>query len=121
MKQRIDEGFNPQQNRGRHKRSWLESSFQHWLSENFSHIHHETEFPFKRYDQQKTYFADFYFPSLNLIIELDGTQHENTKDYDLDRDLYISSNYNVKVIRISYSEYISKHRIDEIQNLLIAI
>jgi very-short-patch-repair endonuclease len=107
---------NPINNRGRGKQSYLEKSFQEWLIQ--YNVEHITEQPFKRIDKVKTYFADFYFPTLNLIIELDGTQHLKTVEYDQDRDAYITSTYGVRIIRVSHKEYISKTRVDEIKQLL---
>ena len=117
MKQAIFNGYDPKQNRGRHKQSWLESSFENWLVEN-KIIDFITEHPFRRHDQTKTYFADFYFPKINLIIELDGTQHSNTKEYDQQRDQYISERYNLEIIRISHKEYQQKTKLLLIQKKL---
>ena len=110
--------FDPNKNRGRHKRSYLEISFSNWLAQNFPSIIYKCEHSFKRFDTVKTYFADFYFPNQNLIIELDGTQHKNTVEYDNERDKYIMDNYNVQIIRLSHQEYQSKSRINEIKLLL---
>lgn len=111
MKERIYNGFNPNTNRGRGKRSFLEQSFENWLKINFPDINYKTEQSFKRLDKTKTYFVDFYFPNLNLIIELDGSQHKNSKEYDHDRDNYISSVYNVEIIRITHQEYTKKSKL----------
>lgn len=118
IKQRIYNGWNPNTNRGRHKRSYMESSFEDWVKGNFPKIKYISEHPFKRLDKVKTYFADFYFPELSLVIELDGTQHEKTKEYDKDRDHYISSVYNVNIIRISHKEYKSKSKLILIKQIL---
>lgn len=117
MKQAIFNGHDPKKNRGRHKRSWLETSFESWLIEN-NITNFITEHPFKRHDQIKTYFADFYFPNINLIIELDGTQHANTKEYDQQRDQYISDRYHLEIIRISHTEYQQKTKLILVQNKL---
>ena len=117
IKQAIFNGYDPKKNRGRQKQSWLESSFENWLVEN-SITDFITEHPFKRHDQTKTYFADFYFPKINLIIELDGTQHNNTKDYDQQRDQYITDKYNLEIIRISHKEYQQKTKLTLIQKKL---
>ena len=117
MKQAIYNGHNPNKNRGRGKRSWMETSFIEWLDENQVTCYF-TEEPFKRLDMIKTYFADFYFPDIKLIIELDGTQHNKTVAYDTERDSYINRTYNVTIIRVSYKEYQQKSRIIEIKNLL---
>ena len=71
---RIDAGWNPQEHRNKSKPSYLERSFEHWL----------LKIDFTNYIKNKTfrcdkkiYFGDFYFPSKNLLIELDGKT--NTK------------------------------------------
>ena len=118
MKTRIYDGFNPNLNRGRHKQSYMESSFEKWFLEKYPQLTFHMEHKFKRLDIIKTYYADFYFPNLNLIIELDGSQHQSTKKYDQDRDNYISKNYNVQIIRISHKEYQSLTKMQLIQNIL---
>lgn len=117
MKNKIFNGFNPNLNRGRHKKSWMESSFGNWLNQH-GITDYITEQPFKRKDITKTYFADFYFPQRKLVIELDGTQHNNTKEYDAERDNYIISKYSIEIIRIGYKEYQSGSRIDFIKHIL---
>lgn len=117
---RIESGWNPNLNRGRHKQSYLELAFSTWLEQ--ENVQFTQEHPFKRFDSlgnyEKTYFVDFFFPTLNLIIELDGTQHKTTTEYDSERDLYISNNYNVKILRITHYEFVNKLRIEEISVLL---
>jgi very-short-patch-repair endonuclease/predicted nucleic acid-binding Zn ribbon protein len=121
MKNKIANGFNPQKNRGRHKKSYLETSFESWLKQSYPNIVYATEYPFRRPDQNKTYFADFYFPNINLIIELDGSQHEKSKSYDLDRDNFISSEYRISILRISHKDYVKKSKLPEIMELLAGI
>jgi very-short-patch-repair endonuclease len=104
-------------NRGRHKKSYLESSFEEWLvSHNVTNFVMEKKF--KRLDKMKTYFVDFYFPELKIAIELDGTQHKSTKKYDQERDQYISEQYHVKIVRISHKDYINKTKMPVIKDLL---
>jgi very-short-patch-repair endonuclease len=45
------------------------------------------------------YIVDFYFPSLKLVIEIDGDQHytEDGKTYDRERDVILES-YGLKVL-----------------------
>lgn len=117
MKSRIYNGFNPNSHRGRNKKSYMEASFEEWLH-NHGVYNFVTEEPFHRLDKIKTYLADFYFPDKKLIIELDGTQHQQTVTKDKERDEYISSTYNITILRISYAEYKNKSRVDEIKNLL---
>lgn len=118
LSKRIKESkYNFQLNRGRYKKSYLEKSFEEWLlSNNITNF--ETEKKFKNTEEKKTYYADFYFPSRKLIIELDGSQHKNTIEKDSLRDSYISKEYGLEIIRISHKEYINNTRIDEIKMLL---
>lgn len=102
-------------NRGRHKKSWLEQSFASWLDSN--NILYETEVTVKNKESGKWYFVDFMFESLNLIIELDGSQHKDTIESDKIRDEYLRSQ-GYTVIRITHEEYQSKKRIPEIEKLL---
>jgi very-short-patch-repair endonuclease/predicted nucleic acid-binding Zn ribbon protein len=118
IRERIYNGWDPNSNRGRHKKSYLEQSFSEWLDNNYPKLDYITEQPFKRLDMIKTYYADFYFPNLNLIIELDGSQHKHTQQYDSNRDDYITKTYDVNIVRISHQEYQSKSKIDLIKNLL---
>lgn len=110
--------FDPSKNRGRGKQSYLERSFEEWLLREYPLLRYITEKPYRNTHENKTYFADFYFPELQIIIELDGTQHKHTKDYDAARDKYISENYQVKIIRITHSEYTKQSRISEIRAIL---
>ena len=62
----------------------------------------ELPYPVKRQYVIERYIADFYIPSVNLAIELDGRQHytEEAKGYDSIRDEFISK-HGIKVIRFS--------------------
>lgn len=37
-------------------------------------------------EKGKLYYTDFYIPSLNLNIEIDGKEHEKNKKYDFDKE-----------------------------------
>jgi very-short-patch-repair endonuclease len=67
----------------------------------------------------KSYYVDFLFEDLNLIIELDGKQHEKTKEKDTIRDEFLKRVYNLNIVRITHKEYKTKSRIDEIKRLLM--
>ena len=67
---------------------------------------------------KKLYFGDFFFPSKNILVELDGKQHENSIEYDTIRDNLIKEYYGVETIRITYKEYMAKSKIDIILQLL---
>jgi len=46
------------------------------------------------FDRQKiigNYIVDFYCPKLNLVIEVDGSSHDNKYTYDAKRDQYLNS------------------------------
>jgi len=111
---------NKRSNFRRDKRSYMEESFEQWLN-----LNNITDFipehGIKNHITNRWYFVDFYFPSLNLIIELDGKQHLKPKHKaaDILRDEYIMSNTINNVFRISYDEYKSGCKIPELLNLLV--
>lgn len=121
MKEKIKNGYNPNKHRGRHKRSYMETSFESWLNVEFSAIKYETEHPFKSSMLNKTFFVDFFFEELKLAIELDGTQHNKTVEYDSVRDSNILLEHGVYVYRISHKEYRSGILIPEVINILSMI
>jgi len=54
------------------------------------------------FDRQRiigNYIEDFYVKSLGLIIEIDGTSHDNKTEYDLIRQSYLE-NLGLKMYRI---------------------
>jgi len=53
--------------------------------------------------QKKHFVADFYCAKAKLIIELDGSIHENQKEHDELRT-YLISNLGVRVVRINNEE-----------------
>lgn len=103
-------------NLGRGKMSYMERSFCEWLS--LHNVPFEMEVRFKNYDTGRYYFVDFYFKHLNLVIELDGTQHLKTAKEDANRDAYMKECYGIDVLRISHKEYIRKTKIDIVKHLL---
>lgn len=90
-------------NLGRHKRSWMELTFESYLKE-INIIGWDTEVHFWNDVLRKNYFPDFIFESRKLIIELDGTQHRKTVEQDAIRDKWFSDK-SYKVIRIPHSEF----------------
>lgn len=94
-------------NLGRHKRSWMELTFEKYLQEN-NIIGWDTEVHFWNDDLRKNYFPDFIFEKQKLIIELDGTQHKKTVEQDTIRDRwFLTKGYNV--VRISVEEFKKRH------------
>lgn len=94
-------------NLGRHKRSWMETTFEEYLAAN-NITGWETEKHFWNNDLRKNYFPDFLFEDLKLIIELDGTQHRKTVEQDAIRDKWFNS-IGYKVIRITVEEFKKRH------------
>jgi len=58
---------------------------------------------FRRQHSIGPYIVDFYCKEKNLIIELDGSQHIDAKEYDKERDLYLQT-LNMKVLRFWNNE-----------------
>ena len=107
---------NRRSNYRRDKKSYLEESFETWLVDNSISLKYEPEYTIKNHITQKWYFVDFYFPKINLIVELDGKQHEKPKHKEADklRDEYITTHLNINVFRISYNEYQAGTKINQL-------
>ena len=90
-------------NLGRHKKSWMEETFEKYLLEN-SIIGFETEKHFWNNEDRKNYYPDFIFEDAKLIIELDGTQHKKTIELDEKRDKWFLTKGYI-VVRISHNEF----------------
>jgi very-short-patch-repair endonuclease len=90
-------------NLGRHKKSWMELTFEEYLKCN-NIEGWDTEIHFWNDELKKNYFPDFIFENKKLIIELDGTQHKKTVEQDSIRDKWFN-NKGYKVIRITHSEF----------------
>jgi len=58
---------------------------------------------FRRQHGIGPYIVDFYCKEKNLVIELDGSQHLNTKEYDKEKDLYLQT-LGIIVLRFWNSE-----------------
>lgn len=101
---------------GRQKRSYLEESFSRWLESN--QVQYQYEIQFKNHELGKYYYADFVFPDINLIIELDGTQHRKTVEQDRIRDEYLSQVHGYRVLRVTHKEYQAKTKYSIICDLL---
>ncbi len=55
------------------------------------------------FDRQKiigNYIVDFYCASEDLVIEVDGSSHDNKEEYDSQRDAFLEG-LNLKVIHIT--------------------
>jgi very-short-patch-repair endonuclease len=58
---------------------------------------------FRRQHGIGPYIVDFYCKEKNLIIEIDGSQHLDAKEYDKERDDYIET-LGIKVLRFWNNE-----------------
>ena len=113
--------LNKRSNYRRDKKSYLERSFEEWLLENHPTIKYDAEHTIHNHITKRWYFVDFYFPELNLIVELDGKQHERPdhKLADKKRDNYIQTHLGLIVFRISHDEYQTGIKIPELLKLLV--
>ena len=104
----------------RDKKSYLEDSFEKWLVAEKFQSRYESEYTIRNHITGKWYFVDFYFPDHNLIVELDGKQHEKPshKQADMIRDEFITYHLGIDVFRISHKEYQEGSRISELSNIL---
>ena len=62
------------------------------------------------FDRQRiigNYIVDFYAKKLGLVVEIDGSSHDNKVDYDKERELYLIS-LGLKIYRIAVND-ILKH------------
>ena len=57
-------------------------------------------FKFNRQHSIGRFIVDFYCPEKKIIIEIDGSSHEQNKSYDLERDLRLM-NLDFIILRIS--------------------
>ncbi|CAH8283083.1 very-short-patch-repair endonuclease [Mariniflexile fucanivorans] len=72
------------------------------------------------FDRQRVighYIVDFYIKTLGLIIEIDGSSHENKQEYDAKRELFLMQ-LGLKVYRIS--DYRVKHDLGNVMKELEA-
>ena len=115
VNERIDNGWNPQEHRCRSIPSYLEKSFEHWLiAHSFTNYIKNKTFRCNK----KIYYGDFYFPEQNILIELDGKQHEQTTEYDQRRDQLILQHHNILTLRINHNEYLKQTKSELVKSLL---
>ena len=60
-------------------------------------------FKFRRQYSVGPYVLDFYCPKRKLAVEIDGSQHIENKEYDIERSDYLST-FGIKVIRFWNNE-----------------
>jgi len=110
--------WNIGKSRWNNKPSKAEELFKNFLERNGykEKIDFYQEFPFSIYS------ADFYFPKMSLVIEIDGRQHKRFKEYmerDKRKDIKIKE-FGVNILRISWRAlfYDSKNLYNMIEKLL---
>lgn len=70
------------------------------------------------FDRQKiigNYIVDFYCTNCNVVIEIDGSSHDNKVEYDAERDRYLES-LGLKVIHIKDEDV--KKNLDDVMEML---
>jgi len=60
---------------------------------------------FRRQHPIEPFIIDFYCPSANLAVELDGESHDDRQAYDADREQFLRM-LGVKIIRVTNDEVI---------------
>lgn len=65
------------------------------------------------------FFADFFILDLNVVIEIDGKSHDDSKEYDDKRDKLFESR-NLKIYRIKYLDEITAKKVIKELNEIIS-
>jgi very-short-patch-repair endonuclease len=71
------------------------------------------------FDRQKivgNYIVDFYCPNYQVVVEVDGSSHDNKQEYDAQRDEYLNS-LGLTVIHIKVQDI--KHNLRQTMNWLL--
>lgn len=76
------------------------------------------------FDRQRiigNYIVDFYVKALGLIVEIDGSSHDNKKEYDDIRQAYLES-FGLKIFRASDIDVriYMPHVLEDLENFIIA-
>ena len=102
--------------------SYLEKSFREYVEQK-GYIKNESFIQEKHWtlESGKRYISDFYFPTLKLIVEMDGLQHEQTQEEDKLKDYSIYNEFKIKTLRITHKEWTKKTRLTEIENIFNAL
>ena len=72
------------------------------------------------FDRQRiigNYIVDFYVKALGLVIEIDGSSHNDREDYDIKREEYLKS-LDLKIFRVS--DLRIKHDLENVMHELEA-
>jgi len=79
---------------------------------------HKNKFKGLDFDRQKiigNYIVDFYCPNYQVVIEIDGSSHDNKQEYDAKRDKFLQS-LGLEVIHISAKEVLQE--LDDVMHKL---
>jgi very-short-patch-repair endonuclease len=82
-------------------------------------VNYETQKIFYIYAENgwiiRYYIADFFVPSANVIIEVDGKFHDKQKQHDKDRTKTIQQNYPwVQVLRYRWEDFSDNTKMAEL-------
>jgi very-short-patch-repair endonuclease len=78
-------------------------------------IKHTWQKPF--FDIDRYVCVDFYFPESNIVVEIDGSEHNDRQQYDLERTMYLKKVHGVKeVLRVTNKQLALNH--EEVIDLL---
>lgn len=72
---------------------------------------------FRRQHSIGPYIIDFYCNERRLVIEIDGSTHKNSKEYDKERTLFLNS-LDIKVLRFWNSDI--SNNLDKVLEKIIA-
>mgnify|MGYP003590055659 CR=1 FL=1 len=99
--------------------SYLEKSFREYIEDNgyIKDENYKQEYNFTL-KSGKRYIADFYFPDLKIIIEMDGKQHQDTVEEDAIRDNLILEEFKIQTYRVTWKEWNKKTKMELINKLL---
>ncbi|MEI6352319.1 MAG: DUF559 domain-containing protein [Candidatus Nomurabacteria bacterium] len=65
------------------------------------------------------FIADFYCHNIKLIIEIDGKIHENLKERDVERENFLKSRLEIKIIRYT-NDFILNNNNETIKEKLLS-
>lgn len=99
--------------------SYLEKSFREYI-ESKGYIKGTTFIQEKQWKLStgKRYISDFYFPDLNLIVEMDGKQHKDTVIEDELKDSLLKQEFNLNTIRITHKQWRAKEKAEILESVL---
>lgn len=85
------------------KRNSAELRARNYLREIYKEVHEQPFFMIAN----RSYFLDFFIPSRNLAVEIDGGYHKRVKKYDKQRDIDFL-NIGIRTVRIAAGKVIKE-------------